>query len=85
MSTIVDRLAEQVMQLSFAERADLAGRILRSLEPPGEELTSEEWGAAWKPELERRIQAYERGESEALERNEAMATIREAFRQRRQS
>jgi putative addiction module component (TIGR02574 family) len=85
MSTIVDRLAEQVMQLSFAERADLAERILRSLEPPGEELTSEEWGAAWKPELERRIQAYERGESEALERNEAMATIREAFRQRRQS
>jgi putative addiction module component (TIGR02574 family) len=84
MITTVDRLAEEAMQLSFAERADLVERILRSLEPPGEVLNSQEWGAAWKPELERRIQAYERGETHALERSEAMAAIRESFRQRRQ-
>jgi putative addiction module component (TIGR02574 family) len=82
MTAIVDQLAEQVMQLSFAERAELADRILRSLEPPGDELTADAWSAAWQPELERRIQAYERGETQAMERLEAMAAIRQSFRQK---
>lgn len=84
MSTTVDELTQQAMQLSFDERAELADRLFRSLEPPGDEVSTDEWAAAWLPELKRRVQAYERGESVALERVEAMAAIRESFRQRRQ-
>ena len=58
MTVSVDQLAEQAMQLSFEERAELADRLFRSLEPPGDEVSADEWAAAWVPEFERRIRAY---------------------------
>jgi putative addiction module component (TIGR02574 family) len=59
--TTIDELTQQAMQLSFEERAELADRLFRRLEPPGDDVSTEEWAAAWLPELERRVQAHERG------------------------
>jgi putative addiction module component (TIGR02574 family) len=81
MST-VDELAEKALQLSFDEREDLAQRLIRSLEPPGAELQREEWAASWHSELDRRVLAYQRGQTRAVSRTEAVDAMREALRQR---
>jgi len=62
MEKTAQSLFDEAMGLSEADRADLAGALLRSLEPR-EEVEVE---AAWRKEVAGRIQAYDAGEVEAI-------------------
>ena len=56
------RLLDEVLALPEKERAELAEALLDSFHPPGEDLTPEQWRAAWEPELRRRMAQVEAGE-----------------------
>ena len=58
------------LQLAPAERARLAERLLVSLDEDDEIL------AAWVEEAERRGEAYERGEMEAIGFDESIARLK---------
>ena len=69
MTAVARRLLDEVLALPERERADLASKLNASLagseevfpEPPGEELTREEWWAAWEPEILRRAAESDAG------------------------
>ena len=65
------------LQLASSERAKLAERLLVSLEEDDEIL------AAWVEEAERRGDAYERGETEPIDFDEAIAQARARIANRR--
>jgi len=58
------------LQLATSDRAKLAERLLISLEEDDEIL------AAWVEEAERRGDAYERGEMEAIDFDESVARLK---------
>ena len=58
------------LQLATSDRAKLAERLLISLEEDDEIL------AAWVEEAERRGDAYERGEMEAIDLDESVARLK---------
>ncbi|WP_305075218.1 addiction module protein [Propionivibrio sp.] len=65
------------LQLASGDRAKLAERLLISLEEDDEILT------AWVEEAERRGEAHERGEMEAIDFDEAIAQARARITNRR--
>ena len=65
------------LQLASGDRAKLAERLLISLEEDDEILT------AWVEEAERRGEARERGEMEAIDFDEAIAQARARITNRR--
>ena len=74
MSMPQDQLFESALSLPQVERADLAFQRLQSLDPPGNEITSEEFSA----ELHERIEAHRRGEllDFSLEETRAIVQIK---------
>lgn len=58
------------LQLASSDRAKLAERLLISLEEDDEIL------ASWVEEAERRGEAYERGEMEAIDFDESVARLK---------
>ncbi|MBW3540081.1 MAG: addiction module protein [Planctomycetes bacterium] len=79
----VSEIADAALHLSLGEREALVDRLVRSFGPPGEDVSADEWSAAWLPELRRRDRAYENGETQGLGREDALAEIREAMRSSR--
>ena len=62
MSSQVDDLLSASMNLSLEERAQLAGRLLLSIENP----TDVEVERLWLDEAERRLNAFRRGDSQSI-------------------
>ena len=58
----VDEILERALQLSSQERGKIVEILIRSLEPPGEDISEEEWEKAWSAEIQRRLDAIDRGE-----------------------
>jgi putative addiction module component (TIGR02574 family) len=80
MSIPQDQLFDSALSLPQAERADLAFQLLQSLALPGEEVTSEEFGA----ELRERIEAHRRGEVPSFSLEETRAIVQQKLQERRQ-
>ena len=55
-------LLAQALELEEAERAEIAGSLLQSLEPP----PSTEVDAAWRDEVRKRLAELESGEAETI-------------------
>jgi len=66
----IEQLEAAILNLPAADRSRLAERLLMSLEEDDEIM------AAWGAEAERRADAFERGEIEAADFEEAMARAR---------
>jgi len=73
-------LIERSMHLSMKDRAELARRLILSLERGGLQSDVER---AWEAEIERRISAYERGQAAAVEWPEAIERAKAAMRKKR--
>jgi putative addiction module component (TIGR02574 family) len=58
MSPNIAKLLEQALDLDEKERASLAGALIESLEPPGNDNDVE---AAWDEVIKRRIEELESG------------------------
>jgi putative addiction module component (TIGR02574 family) len=68
-------LIDRALKLSEAERETIALRLLESIDAPPNSFESKE---ALRAELQRRIEAIERGEMKTYTLEEAMAHIRKA-------
>ena len=73
MSSQLEEIEAQALKLSAEERAQLADRLVTSLfEDHGIE-------AAWAEEVERRIEAIEKGQSKLVPAAEAITRVRAAI------
>ena len=79
MSMSQDQLFESALSLPQAERADLAFQLLQSITPPGEEVTSDQFGA----ELHQRIEAHRRGDLPSFSLEETRAIVRDRLSRER--
>lgn len=62
MSTAADEIIRGALTLSEADRAEVAARLLESLDEPAE-ASPAEIEAAWAAEIERRCAALDAGET----------------------
>jgi hypothetical protein len=75
--TAVESLLEQALRLPDAERGKLAMQLLRTLEPEDEdEMSKDEWEAAWSAEIDRRVREVDDGSAELLDGDEVLAESR---------
>ena len=70
INSLLEDIEAAALQLASGERAKLAERLLVSLEEDDEIL------AVWVEEAERRGEAYERGEMEAIDFDESVARLK---------
>ena len=76
-----DEILQQALALDLADRAYLAYELERSL--PSTAFASDEIATAWSQEIDRRIAAYDRGETTAISFDSAIGHIRMALDERR--
>lgn len=76
-----DEILERVLTLTAADRAFLADQIEASL--PQEGTFEPAMADEWSQEIDRRLAAYDRGESPALELEGVISRIRQALNARR--
>lgn len=77
INSLLEDIEAAALQLTPAERAKLAERLLVSLDEDDEIL------ATWVVEAERRGDAFDRGEMEAIDFDEAIAQARARLANRR--
>jgi len=68
MATDTMRILKDVLKLSPKERANLADKILSSLDQPNEYIDN-----LWSEEVEDRINAYKKGKIKAVSLKEVLA------------
>ncbi len=66
MSTDLDRVRSEAMQLSEIERAELARDLVQSLDAPEDTNTDK----AWEREISRRLSAIDAGTAAMIDRDE---------------
>jgi putative addiction module component (TIGR02574 family) len=74
MSSQVEEIHERIQSLNPAERADLAHRILLSLEPEDEGAEQ-----AWSAEIKDRLDEMRRGRVQSISESEVFAEIEKEF------
>lgn len=75
--TQLDQLAEQALKLEPNDRAYLADLLEQSL--PASGFGDAEIGDAWSREIDRRIAAYDRGETQAISVEASLQHARETL------
>ena len=73
MQKPLDTLTNDALTLPEDQRLTLAHRLLSSLEP----REAEEVEAAWDTEIQRRIQAYDRGDTQSLSASQVLQEVDE--------
>jgi hypothetical protein len=81
MSMSQDQFFETALSLPQSQRAELAFQLLQSLDPPGDVVDAETFGA----ELRARVQAHRRGEVESRDRDETRVLIQQRLSEGRSS
>ena len=74
MSGVLAELEEKAVQLSEAERAELALALIESLDGPAESEAEVE--EAWRIEIDRRVAQVEQGEVELIPGDEVIRRVR---------
>ena len=77
--SIVNDLYQRALELAEPERAELAHRLLLSLESTERDP---DWEAAWAQELEARIAAVDRGEEVPRDWEDVLTDLRKSLRDR---
>ncbi len=71
MAKPVSLILDQALELSAKERADVAEKLLLSLDSPDSKIH-----AIWAKEADARIEAYEKGEIETVSAEDVFAKYR---------
>jgi putative addiction module component (TIGR02574 family) len=74
MSKRGSQLLEEALALAPSERAEIADRLLSSLEPPAQEEIDKLWAA----ESEERLDAYDRGDFHSIPSQRVFSVSRRA-------
>lgn len=72
-----EQVIQQALALPHEDRAYLADLLEGSL--PASDFSDAEVAEAWSREIDRRVQAYDRGQTHAIEFDVAVRQIREAL------
>ena len=72
MNTQSEELLHSALALPEAERAEIAASLIRSLDPE----TDEEADAAWANEIQRRVEAIDRGQVRLIPWDDVMQELR---------
>ena len=75
MNRAVEQLYEQASQLTAEDRAELAGKLLESIEPADEEAEE-----AWTAEIARRMADYRAGKVKTISWSELRAHLHRSDR-----
>ena len=75
MGSKMRKVLDEALKLSAKERAEVAGKLLRSLEAEEDEEDPAVVEAAWSEEIARRLKEMEDGTVKGLTRAEAMKII----------
>lgn len=75
--SVTQDVFNSALSLPLSERAALAHRLLRSLEAEGYDA---DWEEAWSAEIEKRLDAMDRGEYDLIDRNDAIEEIRRSIK-----
>jgi hypothetical protein len=75
--TLREQIAQQALALPTEDRAFLAELLERSLTTDG--FATPELAAEWAVEVARRIEAYDRGETDAVDAAAAMRQMRQGL------
>jgi len=75
-----EQVLEKALSLSAADRAFVADALEQSL--PHEGFATPEVAAAWAAEVERRIEAFERGDVKAVDADTAIEQMRNQMQNR---
>lgn len=76
-----DQIVQQALELEPDDRAYVADLLEQSLPTAG--FVSEEIASAWSREIDRRIAAYDRGETQAISVQSSLQHARDALARRR--
>ncbi len=76
-----EEIAQQALELPPEDRVYVADMLERSLAAGG--FASEEIAAAWDAEIERRLEAYDRGEVEPIPADVAIERLRQHLAEHR--
>jgi hypothetical protein len=76
---------DDAMNLSRHQRADLISALIHSLEPSRDDLPEQEWWTRWITECERRLERYERGQTQGAPWRESLRRAREAVAAQREA
>ncbi|HEY4176196.1 MAG TPA: addiction module protein [Kofleriaceae bacterium] len=76
MATPASQVLEQALELTPAERLELARELISSVEPS----QSPEWATAWKAEIAKRWSAYEAGSDPGVPFDDEIARARADLR-----
>ena len=79
--TLREQIAQQALALPVEDREFLAELLERSLAT--EEFATTELSVEWAAEVTRRIEAYDRGETQAVDAATAMREMRKGLADRR--
>jgi putative addiction module component (TIGR02574 family) len=74
-----DMVLAQALQLPDDERSKLVARLLRSLEADDDQVSDDEWEAAWSAELDERIREIRDGSVKLVDGDEVRAQVRAAI------
>ena len=80
MATSASKVLEQALELTPAERLELARELITSVEPD----QSPEWAIAWKAELANRWAAYDVESDPGVPFDEEIESVRSELRATRQ-
>ena len=73
MTKAAEQLLSDAMALNDAERADLAARLLDTLDPSADS----DYARAWEAEIETRVRELDQGQAKAIPWEQARRTIRQ--------
>jgi hypothetical protein len=74
--TTRESVFDQAMVLSWRDRAQLVEELIRALDPPGDDLGTDDWNREWTAEIRDRLAAVDRGEIDSRPWREALGEIR---------
>lgn len=79
MSETAEKLKPLLAALPADERAELVEYLLELGDSDEEELTQEEWEAAWTEEINRRVAEFEAGKTVGIPGDEVMRRLKEKY------
>ena len=85
MATITDKLLSDALALPRDARAELATRLVRSLEDGSEDTAAADVSAEWVAEIDRRLSGLADGSIDITPMKDAIEDMRSALRQRREN
>ncbi len=79
MARNIEDIEKELMALPIETRKRIAHDLISSLDKGDEELSQEEWEAAWRDEIQRRVEDVQAGRVELRDADEVIAELKAKY------